>query len=175
MNCRIQEFSLSDSRHFRAAEGWFELGDMVSANDELDEISPEKRAHPTVLYFRSEIYFRAQKWDMLAAISPTLTEMFPKNPDVWVNFAYATRRKKSGSVNEAKEILLEAEPNFPRDYRFSFNLSCYYSQLHQFEESQDWLKKAMAIDEKIVQKLAIDDVDLKPLWNSMSNTIWKRI
>jgi hypothetical protein len=32
----------------------------------------------------------------------------------------------------------------------------------------------MTIDEKTVQRVAIDDPDLKPLWDSVSNTVWKR-
>jgi hypothetical protein len=34
--------------------------------------------------------------------------------------------------------------------------------------------QAMAIDEPTVKRAAIDDPDLKPLWDSMSGTIWKR-
>jgi hypothetical protein len=32
----------------------------------------------------------------------------------------------------------------------------------------------MAIDEDIVKRVAPDDPDLKPLWDSMSGTMWKR-
>jgi hypothetical protein len=32
----------------------------------------------------------------------------------------------------------------------------------------------MAIEEQTVKRVAIDDPDLKPLWDSMSTTIWKR-
>jgi hypothetical protein len=32
----------------------------------------------------------------------------------------------------------------------------------------------MAINPKTVQKSAIDDPDLKPLWDSMSGTLWKK-
>ena len=39
---------------------------------------------------------------------------------------------------------------------------------------KEWFKKAMAINEKAVQPAAIHDPDLKPLWDSMSGTIWKR-
>jgi hypothetical protein len=33
----------------------------------------------------------------------------------------------------------------------------------------------MAIDENAVKRGAIDHPDLKPLWDSMSGTIWKRM
>jgi hypothetical protein len=32
----------------------------------------------------------------------------------------------------------------------------------------------MAIDEHAVKRVALDDPDLKPLWDSMSGTLWKR-
>lgn len=32
----------------------------------------------------------------------------------------------------------------------------------------------MTIDEHTVKRAAIDDPDLKPLWDSMSGTLWER-
>ena len=55
-----------------------------------------------------------------------------------------------------------------------YNLACYCAQLRRLDESREWVKKAMAIDEHTVKRAAIDDPDLKPLWDSMSGTIWKR-
>jgi hypothetical protein len=46
---RIEGLSLIDGIHLRAAEGWLELGNIVSASDELEEILAEARAHPLVL------------------------------------------------------------------------------------------------------------------------------
>jgi hypothetical protein len=34
--------------------------------------------------------------------------------------------------------------------------------------------EAMSIDQRKVQVAGIDDPDLKPLWDSMSGTMWKR-
>lgn len=98
----------------------------------------------------------------------------PKKPFGWICLAYATRRKDGGGILQAKQILLESEHNFPREYHFPYNLACYCSQLHEFEEAEVWFKKAMAIDEKTVKRIAIDDPDLQPLWDSMSGTLWKR-
>jgi hypothetical protein len=54
-----------------------------------------------------------------------------------------------------------------------FQLACYCGQLGWLKECEAWLKKAMALDEHAVQRAAIDDPDLKPLWDSMSGTKWK--
>jgi hypothetical protein len=53
-------------------------------------------------------------------------------------------------------------------------LACYCAQLNRFDESQHWFKKEILIDHKMVPKLGIDDPDLKPLWDGMSTTIWKK-
>jgi tetratricopeptide (TPR) repeat protein len=174
MSEKIKPIDPPDSMHLNAAEGWLGLGDVVSAHNELDEISPELRSNPAVLLVRYEIYARAKNWDSAAEVSDTLTKLFPDIPAVWICSAYATRRKAGGGIPQAREILLAAGPKFPREYLFPFNLACYCSQLRQFEEAEKWLKKAMAIDDKTVRRLANDDPDLQPLWDSLGGTPWKR-
>lgn len=91
-----------------------------------------------------------------------------------MGLADSTRRKTDGSIQDAKAILLQTEPRFPKDWQFPFNLACYSSQLGELEGAKMWLKRAMAIDAKTVKPKAIDDEDLKPLWDSMSETLWTR-
>lgn len=133
----------------------------------------EARAHPLVLFIRYEIYARAGKWDMAAEVSNALTKILPDEPTAWAFLAYATRRKTGGSIAQAK-LILEAEPKFPSEYHFPFNLACYCAQLHQLDEAEKWLEKAIEIDTEIVRKPAIDDPDLKPLWDSMTGTLRKQ-
>ena len=56
----------------------------------------------------------------------------------------------------------------------AYNLACYCAQLGRLEQSREWFKKALAIDEKSASAGAIFDPDLKPLLDSMSGSIWKR-
>lgn len=174
MKRQFKKLSHKDGFHLQAAEGWFELGDVVAASNELDEISPENKIHPAVLIMRYEIYAKAEKWDYAVEIANTLLKMLPEDAESWLNLAFTVRRRTGGSIQEAKSILIEAEPKFPKEYLFSYNLACYCAQLGEFEEAKKWFKKAMRVDKKTVQKLAVDDLDLKPLWNSMSGTFWKR-
>jgi hypothetical protein len=130
MDKKIKSLEPPDSLYLKAAEGRLGLGDLNSANNELEKIDPELRAHPGVLIMRCQIYFKAEKWDTLAEVSETLIKLLPEMPQSWINLAYAVRRKTGGSISQAKEILLEAEQKCPREYLFPFNLACYYSQLH---------------------------------------------
>ena len=68
-----------DSHHLMAASGWIDLGNYLEANEELEKISPELRAHPLVLAFRYEIYAKAQKWDGAVEIAETLVKLLPED------------------------------------------------------------------------------------------------
>jgi hypothetical protein len=105
-------------------------------------------------------------------IAKTLTELCPAAPEAWICLAYATRRRTGGSIQQAMEILLAAEPEFPTEYLFPFNLACYCSQLGEYFETARWLKKAMAISEDIVKKMALEDEDLKPFWDNSTAAAW---
>jgi len=144
----VKQLSLEDTRRLRAAEGWYESGDIVSACKELGQISAEARSNHAVLSLRNSI-------------------------DAWLKAAEAGPRS-AGQTAEAKRILLVAQVHFPKDYRVHFHLACCCAQLGELKEAEQWLKKAIVIDEKKVQKLAVDNPDLKPLWDSMDGTIWKR-
>ena len=162
----MKPLRIEDARRLLAAQGWLELGDAVSAGDELNEITPEEKTHPAVLQIRYAIYVKRGEWDMATEMAEDLADALPDMAGSWINLAYATRRKTGGGIPEAKKILLAAEPLFPTDYVIPFNLACYCSQLHEFEEAGEWLKKAAAINQKMVREMASDDPDLHPLWQS---------
>ncbi len=159
--------------HLQAAQGWLHLGDPLEADKELDEITPELRAHPAVLAVRCKVYVQAKKWDYVATVSETLVKMWPNEPQIWTQRSHAMH--ELGRTQEAFDKLLPVAEKFPNVWTISYSLSCYCAQLGRLDECQTWFKKAMAIDERTVKQQAIDDPDLKPLWDSMSGTMWKRV
>jgi predicted Zn-dependent protease len=169
----IKPLDAPDSFHVQAAEGWLGLGDVESASNELKEISQAERTHPAVLSVRYQIYAQTKQWDEAVAVAHDLVKMLPDRPFAWISLAYATRRKTGGSIPEAKGILLGTEPKFPGHYLFPYNLACYCSQLGEMKQAEQWLKKAAAIDEASVKKIALEDSDLKPLWDSLGRTLWE--
>jgi len=76
-------------------------------------------------------------------------------------------------TQEAFDKLLPVAEEFPTVWTIPYNFACDCSQLRRFEEAQEWFKKVMAIDKRTVQRAAIGDPDLKPLWDSMSGTGWR--
>ena len=52
---RISAMELDDQRHYDAAQGWLELGNLPEAEAALDRISPGIREQPAVLEMRFHI------------------------------------------------------------------------------------------------------------------------
>jgi tetratricopeptide (TPR) repeat protein len=161
-----------DSQHLRAAEGWLELGDHLEANEELERITPELRAHPDVLEVRWHIYAHAKTWEACVNIALTITTLAHERADGWILCSYALHKLKL--PEEAFNQLAPVADRFPKVWTIPYNLACYCAQMGRLEESQRWLKKAMAIDGHAVEQAATNDPDLKPLWDGMGDTFWKR-
>jgi predicted Zn-dependent protease len=88
------KLGLNDQRQLAAAEGWLELGDCLEANEELEQITPEMRAHPFVLRVRYGIYAKAGKWEMAAEVVRGITEVLPDNSWGWIHWAYSLHELK---------------------------------------------------------------------------------
>ena len=154
-----------DQQFFTAACGYVQFQMFQEANEELEKIDPFLRAAPEILALRIEIYRGLQKWELMSELTRRLTEFDPDNPQWPVSLAYATRR--ANSIEVAKEILLSAETKFPTEAVIKYNLACYSCQTAEIQKAKNYLKKAFEIDSSWRLK-ALDDEDLKPLWDSLT-------
>jgi Flp pilus assembly protein TadD len=84
-----------------------------------------------------------------------------------VHKAYSLRRSNAGDLERAKAVLLEAAKLFPADDTVQYNLACYSAQLGQLDVAQEHLHKSYELgDAKQIKLIALDDDDLKPLWEA---------
>ena len=90
----------------------------------------------------------------------------------WLSRSFALH--ELNRTREAFDLLLPVAEKFSQELVIPYNLACYCAQLGRFDQGREWFKKALAIDEKSARAAAIFDPDLKPRWDSMSGTIWKR-
>jgi len=75
-----------DSLHLRAAQGWCELHSFLEANEELEKITPESRALPSVLEVRWQ--HRQRPWSRWCPTGPAVG--FTMAPAKQVNVEAAT-------------------------------------------------------------------------------------
>ena len=158
-----------DSLHLLAAQGWLELGNHIEANEELENITPQLRAHPEVLKVRWEIYAAAKKWEATLHIAAALIQLDPDNPLGWVHRSYAFHELKRTA--EARDNLLRVVDKFSASATMRYNLACYECQLGRLEQAKQWLEKAFELGDARNMKLAaLDDPDLQPLWKEIGKT-----
>ena len=100
-------------------------------------------------------------------IAKRLTHFQPDDIQWTISLAYATRR--ADSIQAAKELLLQAEPKFPKEAIIKYNLACYFCQTGDIKTAKDYLKKAFEIDLSW-RIAALEDEDLKSLWESLSGS-----
>ena len=96
---------------------------------------------------------------------PSGERLIQKTAGWWISFAYAVRRTES--VEKAKAILLRAQAVHPKVAMIAFNLACYASVMGRIEEAKERLRHAIDLD-KDIRGLALDDDDLKPLWDRIA-------
>ena len=163
---KLAQLKHPDTMHLKAAVGWIQLGDYDSANDELEKIRAEWRAHPDVLELRWLIYSHHEQWDACLDIATAIVKMASDRVWGWVHKAYSLRRATGGGIEKAKPVLLEAAKLFPDDDMIQYNLACYCAQLGQLDAAQEHLHKSYELgDAKQIKLMALDDEDLKPLWD----------
>lgn len=154
---------LSDQRFLNAADGWLGLGDPLAANEELEQISPESRAHPEVLEMRFKICAETNHWIPAVEIAQTMAKLLSDNP--WGHFHLAFALHELKRTEEAYEVLKRVVDKFPKEWLMRFNLACYSCRLGNLKEALSWLEKAIDLaGKKDVRKLALQDNDLEPLW-----------
>ena len=147
--------------HLQAAVGYLELGMLGEANDEIENLAPELKTSSPVLGVRLEIYRAAEKWSLMEVVARELWKRHQDEPIYWNDLAWAILRTRS--VNDAKNLLLNAVERFPTDATTHYNLGCFACQLSDFAEAKTRVGKAIELDAKF-KMLALDDPDLEPLW-----------
>ena len=159
-------FSPADVHYLNAAEGWLELGNHLEADIELDNITPQLRAHPLVLQMRWRVYSQARKWDRCVEIASSLTRMMPDDEQAVANLGNSLYF--SGRTQEAFDCVSGVMKRFPKNPILRYNLACYACQLGMMDVAKMWLGEAFELDEKKELKLmALEDPDLKPMWEML--------
>ena len=163
MTKKIKKLPHPDNKYLDAAEGWLELGNWKEANEELENITPQLRAHPFVLEVRYKIFEAAGRWDGAVEIARTMSKSLPDNPWGYFHLAFSLHELKR--TQEAYDALKPVVDKFPKEHLMRYNLACYSCQLGKLKEAFGWIVKAIDLaGKKDIRLMALDDPDLEPLW-----------
>lgn len=154
------------SHYVSAASGWLDLGNPGEAAAELNRIPFPQRGHPEVLDMWWRVHAARKRWEEALTVARILLRGCPDEPQGWVDQAFALHEMRR--TLEAWQALLPAAKKFPDNHIIPYNLACYASRLGNQIEAKRWLDKAAAVAGKeAIQKMALQDQDLKALWETV--------
>jgi Flp pilus assembly protein TadD len=107
----------------------------------------------------------AENWEMAVAVAADLVKAEPKNPTTWILLAHAVRH--AGNVEQEEMVLFKARAWHPTHPLILLKLACCATVAGRVEEAKLRLEHAIDLDEN-VRWLALDEVDLRPLWDWIS-------
>ncbi|MEP4077873.1 MAG: hypothetical protein ABJO14_08670 [Haloferula sp.] len=141
-----------------------ELGLIPEAQEELDAID---QSLDVVEILRCDLFSRQSKWAELKELAERLARSSPEGSQWWISWAYAVRRLES--VEDAREILIEARETHPTEPIIVYNLACYASVSGNYEEARELLDQAIDLD-ATCKEMAKKDDDLKPLFKEATQS-----
>lgn len=147
-----------------AAQGYFELGMMDEALEELDLLPASLQEGAEVLQMRLFIHMRKKRWPEALDISRTLCRVLPEETMGFIHAAFCLHELRR--TDEAKIFLLSGPAALLNEATYHYNLGCYDATLGNVEEAQAHLRKAFQLDGKF-REYARTDPDLKPVWGSI--------
>src|SRR6266566_2776358 len=142
MGNRVKPLDASDRRHLEAAKGWCQLEAFLEANEELEQITANLRAHPDVLKVRWQIYANLEKWEGALEIAGAIVTLVPNKPEGWIYKASSLHELRRDA--EAHEVLLDTATRFPSDEIVLYDLACVCCSMKRLDEARSWLSNAVA-------------------------------
>ncbi len=155
-----------DSHHYRAAEGWLELGLPEEALTEWNHLTAAARRIPLALDLRWRISAELRDWENGVELGEQLIALAPESAGGWLRLSFALRRSAAGGLQRAWDALRPAADQFPEEETIAFNLACYATQLGRLDEGWEWFLRALVItsNSAALRRLGLNDPDMEPLW-----------
>ena len=144
--------------------GYLELGLFDDANEELESLPNELKPHPEVLLARLDMFMILKRWEEGVLLGQSLCGIWPRHPDFWFKTAFCLHELRR--TVEARQTLLNAPAPIRDIALYSYNLACYEAQLGDLKRAKELLTVACK-KEPIFRHEALDDPDLKPIWDSL--------
>ena len=156
--CRVPFSKLS--RTTEAAVGYFELGMMEAALQELDQLHSQDQLEPEVLELRSVIHQQNGQWSEAARAFEALCAR--KDADVEQFIGWGCCLYELGAYEEARQALLSAPKPIQANGLWHFHLACYEALVGHPENAREHVQRALQLD-PCLRHMAEHNTYLSPL------------
>ncbi len=154
---------MSFNKQLEAAQGYYELGMLDEAREELNAIAPGRQSETPALYIRLLLALKEEQWEPALEISEKLCAREPGSCMGYIHAAYCLH--ELGDTQKARELLLNGPKSLKKEPVYYYNLGCYEVSLGKLEEAEELLRRSFEMDEKLLE-VARKDPDLESLWHA---------
>jgi len=156
-------FSMSEHR-LNIVQGYYELGMLEDARNELEEIEREFALTAPVVQMRVLLLLRDEQWEDAFELTSQLREMSPDMVGGYIHGAFCLHEMKR--TEEALRMLLSAPDVIKKEAIFYYNLGCYQAAVGDVDDARECLHKSFNLDKGLVE-VARKDPDLAVLKDSL--------
>jgi tetratricopeptide (TPR) repeat protein len=149
-------------KQLRAAQGYYELGMLEEAWDEVLSIEPTHQDERSVLHVKLLLQLKSGQWDMALETSRCLCEIDPDDYMGYIHAAYCLH--EMGKTLEARQLLMAGPRSLREKAVYYYNIGCYEVTLGRLEKGRRNLEQSFEIDRHLVA-VARQDPDLADLWD----------
>ena len=149
------------TNHVEIARGYFELGMIEDAFEELENLGEEAADMMEVIRLKADMLIEQKLWNDAFQMSQRLCESEPRGVQGYIHAAYCLHEMKRTS--DACDLLLAGPPHLRDEPVWLYNLGCYLAVLGKNEEASEYLEQSFEIDGSLRER-AKTDPDLEPLW-----------
>ncbi len=146
------------------ARGYYELGMIAEAYEELDRLGKRGEDEIEVIRLRVELLIHGKRWDDALAMCQRLCESEPYGEQGFIHAAYCLH--EMGRTEDACRFLLAVPAHVREKAIWLYNVGCYQAVLGNRAEAYGFLERSFALDETLRQR-AKEDPDLAPLWGEL--------
>jgi tetratricopeptide (TPR) repeat protein len=155
-------------RTMQAAEGFFQLGMLQDAWNELEELQPTWRHFSQVALLRVHVLNNLERWEEAATIGRGALRDYPQFGPLYLATAHALRHCQDAAA--AKAVIMEGESVLKDEAIFYWMLACYDCQMGNLGDARAELRIALELDNSMPLG-ALENADLVPLWESFGESV----
>ncbi len=159
---------MEPSHLFIAASGYFELGMLEDAWEQIDALSEDERNHPRTLRLQAQLHIAAGRHEPGLAVCRQLCDVAPDDAAGYIHGAYCLH--ELGETEEARELLLNGPEALRDEPIFFYNLGCYEARLGETDAACAWLLRSFQMDSAL-RHHARRDPDLEGIWDSIRDSV----
>jgi Flp pilus assembly protein TadD len=160
-NWQGESSAIAFEKQLRAAQGYYELGMLEEAWDEVSAIESMHLNERSVLQVKLLLQLKSGQWRLALETSQRLCEIDPEDYMGYIHAAYCLH--EMGKTSAARRLLMNGPRLLREKAVYYYNMGCYEVTMGHLSTGWYCLERSFVLDRNLWD-VARQDPDLAYLW-----------